>query len=379
MRCVPAHDFTVAKALAWRSAIADDPPYQRESSIWSLEKQQLFVDSLLNGYDVPKIYLHDLRGRHPTRVYAVVDGKQRLTTIWRYLGGEFGLADDFAIEPANLPDLPDGVTHPRAGQRFADLHPAWQRVLRQTYLAVVLIQNATESDIEDLFSRLNNGEPLNAAEKRNAIGGDAAAIVRGLAGHRFFADRVRFANQRYQHRDAAARLLALEDAALGNRPDLPDLGGRALDEFIRANRRLTPARRRALRGRVEAVLDRLAEVFESRDPLLATQAVVPLLYLVAASIDEGAPDGWQGALRRALTGFHDERRAALAHPEAEQDPALREYNRLLHAGAHDARNVAGRRRILVDRLRAADPVLAATIPDPARTSGTAARVHSTAS
>ena len=62
MRCVPAHDFTVMKAYLWRSAINEKPPYQRESSVWSLEKQQLFIDSLLNGYDVPKIYLHDLRG-----------------------------------------------------------------------------------------------------------------------------------------------------------------------------------------------------------------------------------------------------------------------------------------------------------------------------
>ena len=50
------------KAYLWRSAIQEKPPYQRESSVWSLEKQQLFIDSLLNGYDVPKIYLHDLRG-----------------------------------------------------------------------------------------------------------------------------------------------------------------------------------------------------------------------------------------------------------------------------------------------------------------------------
>jgi hypothetical protein len=377
MRCVPAHDFTVAKALAWHSAIADDPPYQRESSIWSLEKQQLFVDSLLNGYDVPKIYLHDLRGKHPTRVYAVVDGKQRLTTIWRFLTGAFALADDFMIEPANLPDLPEGVSHPRAGQRFEEFDPAWQRVLRQTYLAVVLIQNATETDIEDLFSRLNNGEPLNAAEKRNAIGGDAARLVRSLAGHRFFADRVRFANQRYQHRDAATRLLALEDAALRGAVDLPDLGGRALDDFVRANRRLAPTQRRTLRERVEAELDRLAGVFEARDPLLATQAVVPVLYLITASIPGDAPAGWQAALRRALAQFHDERRAALAHPEDEQDPALREFNRLLHAGANDARNVARRRSILASRLRAADPLLATAIPVPAGTGG-ATRVHSTA-
>ena len=68
-------------------AIDENAPYQREGAVWSLEQQQLFIDSLLNGYDVPKIYLHDLRGKHPTKVYAIVDGKQRLTTIWRFLRG----------------------------------------------------------------------------------------------------------------------------------------------------------------------------------------------------------------------------------------------------------------------------------------------------
>src|SRR5918999_6479996 len=105
MRCVTARDFTVGKALAWRSSIEENAPYQREGAVWSTEQQQLFIDSLLNGYDVPKIYLHDLRGQHPTKVYAVVDGKQRLNTIWRFLGDSFPLAPDFHALESNLPDL----------------------------------------------------------------------------------------------------------------------------------------------------------------------------------------------------------------------------------------------------------------------------------
>src|SRR5919198_2448554 len=174
MRCRLAHDFTVAKVLAWRHALYDDPPYQRQSAVWSLDRQQRFIDSLLNGYDVPKIYLHDLRGQHPTRVYALVDGKQRVTTIWRFLRDEFPLSPSFQVEEANLPELPPGTPPPLAGQRFSELHPAWQAVLRGTGLSVVLIQNATEEDIEELFARLNNGQPLNAAEKRNARGGEMA-------------------------------------------------------------------------------------------------------------------------------------------------------------------------------------------------------------
>ena len=105
MRCVPAHAFTVAKARAWRSAIDDDPPYQRRGDLWSLGQRQRFIDSLLNGYDVPKLYLHDLRGREPTKVYAVVDGKQRLHAIWAYLDDGFPLAADFRLESDPPPAL----------------------------------------------------------------------------------------------------------------------------------------------------------------------------------------------------------------------------------------------------------------------------------
>lgn len=354
MRCVPAHDFNVAKAMAWHSAIADDPPYQRESSLWSLEKQQLFVDSLLNGYDVPKIYLHDLRGKHPTRVYAVVDGKQRLSTIWRFLRDEFPLARDFRIEPGNLPDLPAGVRHPSAGDRFSDLDPAWQQVLRMTHLAVVLIQNAVEEDIEDLFARLNNGEPLNAAERRNAVGGDATRLVREVAGHPLFASRVAFANSRYQHRDAAARLLLLEFAAL-NGGEIPDVRSRALDAFVRGNRRLPSAVRRDLRNRVARNLDRMTEIFEDHDPLLASQLVLPVYYLLVRSIETEAPAGWAPTVRGFLDDFEAERRAQLGRTEEEQDEAVREFNALVHAGANEAHSLSRRLEILLEALRATHP------------------------
>lgn len=170
MRCEPAHHFTVAKALAWRSAIDDDPPYQRPSDAWTIGQRQRFIDSLLNGYDVPKIYLHDLRGQHPTKVYAVVDGKQRLNAIWSFLTDELPLADDFRVEPANVPDgaasmgLADAPP-PAGPRRFSELARSWQTMLLRTYLSVVLIRHATEADIEELFSRLNDGSPLDAERR----------------------------------------------------------------------------------------------------------------------------------------------------------------------------------------------------------------------
>jgi hypothetical protein len=164
VRCIAAPAFTVAKARAWRSAIDDDPPYQRRGDLWSIGQRQRFIDSLLNGYDVPKFYLHDLRGLEPTRVYAVVDGKQRLHAIWAFLDGEFPLAPDFRLESEPPPALA-GAAKPRAGMRFLDLDARWRAALLGTSLSVVLIQDADLVDIDELFARLNAGVPFHPSQR----------------------------------------------------------------------------------------------------------------------------------------------------------------------------------------------------------------------
>jgi hypothetical protein len=165
MRCMPAHPFTVGKTRAWRSAIDIDPPYQRPADAWDLERQQRFIDSLLNGFDVPKFYLHDVRGgERPTIAYTVVDGKQRLTAMWSYLEDGFGLASDF-VSTSAPPGLETGP-RPIAGMRFSELPAQWRTALSGTYLSVVLIQDATLDEIEELFARLNSGVPLAADHLR---------------------------------------------------------------------------------------------------------------------------------------------------------------------------------------------------------------------
>jgi uncharacterized protein with ParB-like and HNH nuclease domain len=74
-----------------RASFYLDPEYQRQSDIWNLEKRQLLIDSIINGYDIPKLYFHKyprpkkIRGNHYT--YAIIDGKQRLESIWKFIDG----------------------------------------------------------------------------------------------------------------------------------------------------------------------------------------------------------------------------------------------------------------------------------------------------
>src|SRR5690606_32825136 len=91
------------------------------------------------------------------------------------------LADDFS-----LLEKVDGQDPPTGGSKFSALPEFWQEEFRGTSLSVVMIQDASDDDIEELFSRLNNGEPLNAAEKRNAMSGDMSKLIREVAKHKFF-------------------------------------------------------------------------------------------------------------------------------------------------------------------------------------------------
>ena len=75
---------TIIFLYSERDVIYLDPPYQRQGDIWTKEKKQLLIDSILNDYDIPKIYFHEYDRENVQRTglqYAVIDGRQRLETI----------------------------------------------------------------------------------------------------------------------------------------------------------------------------------------------------------------------------------------------------------------------------------------------------------
>ena len=83
-----------AKTLAWWLDQENDidfaPVYQRKSRIWSPKDKQFLIDSIINGFDVPKIYLADFTFMNTVlnranKKYAIIDGKQRFETIFDFL------------------------------------------------------------------------------------------------------------------------------------------------------------------------------------------------------------------------------------------------------------------------------------------------------
>ena len=60
-----------------------EPGFQRKS-VWTDSDRRKLIGSILDGYPVPSIFLYHRDDDQGMPVYDVVDGKQRLETIFMY-------------------------------------------------------------------------------------------------------------------------------------------------------------------------------------------------------------------------------------------------------------------------------------------------------
>ena len=152
------HNWTVFSVDRRKNKIDPRPAYQR-GPVWSVSHQQLFIDSILRGFDIPKLYLRTVDDDQYK--WEVIDGQQRLRAIWGFLSNGYPVSDDS--------DPVDG--HAIAGEFYKDLHEDLVDQLVAYELSIVSVEETNDQEVEDMFLRLQNGMPLNAAEKRNAISG----------------------------------------------------------------------------------------------------------------------------------------------------------------------------------------------------------------
>jgi hypothetical protein len=300
-----------------RDEIKIDPEYQRMGEIWNLDKRQLLIDSILNGFDIPKIYLHELVGHvnETSHKYAIIDGRQRLESIWQFIDGAFPLGDGFEyllddkVKAAGLTYRELGEKYPRLKTRFDS-----------TSLSVVIVQTDDLDLIEEMFSRLNEAVPLNAAEKRNAFGGPLPKAIRDVAEHAFFRQKCGISNRRFQHRDLAAKFLYL-----AYEKKVADTKKIYLDEFVRSFKGKPPTAIEPIVSGVTQTLDAMSHIFVNRDRLLRSSGMIVLYFLL---FREYFDQTWRDTSLSRTNLERFERLRADNRTAAEQDIAKASYELL---------------------------------------------------
>jgi len=137
-----------------------DPPYQRLGEVWSPDFKNYFIDTILKNFPAPAIFLHVETHPDGKTIYHVVDGKQRLSTIFSFIKGDFPIAKpkkDYNPSPILV------------GKNFNEFPDDLKTAFFEYEMPVQEVLNATQGELIQAFDRLNrNVARLTKQELRHA-------------------------------------------------------------------------------------------------------------------------------------------------------------------------------------------------------------------
>ncbi len=333
------------------------PVYQRRSDLWSHWKRAHLIDSIVNEFDIPKFYVADFTAAKSKlnikkKPYAIIDGRQRFEAVFDFLQDKFPLNESTSL-------ISDATARIR-GLKYSQLlaqHPKLAARLEGYAPIVMSVETDNDEMIQQMFIRLNSGEAVNSAERRNALPGPIPGILRNLIVHPFFQQKIRFNIKRMADFNLAAKLLIAE-----YNETFVDTKARNLDLFVEAAWRETKdfklpkgAKKleKALKPylvaeqRVLETLEKMAAIFVDRDPLLAAQGHIPVYYWVVRNHPNvGA------AFRTFLEKFTTQVRENLQLSRKDPDAANAELSTYYTHGrtTNDNASLKGRYEILIKRL-----------------------------
>lgn len=182
----------------WERGLIKMPDFQRKY-VWKAPQQSLFIESILLNFPLPPLYINkDLKGK-----YIVVDGRQRITTLRRFIKNEFRLEGLKAF-----PDL--------NGKNFKELIESdsnYQSKIEDKKLLIYLIQPTVPlAMVYDIFNRINTGgTQLERQEIRNCIYlGEATEFLKKLSAKQLFKEAIDFgiSDNRAKDQEAILRFIS---------------------------------------------------------------------------------------------------------------------------------------------------------------------------
>ena len=197
-----------------RKKLCFDYPIQREANQWDRQQKALLIDTVLNGYFIPDIYIMK-EGTEEFSPMSVLDGKQRLTTLYEFSKDGFALPqdmDDVVITDVSFDEDKKPIKEEKlfsvCGKKFSDLAPEVQRIFNRFRVSVSLLAGFSDEQIEDQFYRLNNGCTFTKSQKANVLlGTELAGKIKELEQNDFFGNRAVIGNLQRKRGDVTSCIL----------------------------------------------------------------------------------------------------------------------------------------------------------------------------
>lgn len=210
------HKVWTIKKLSENVSKIEFPEFQREPTVWKLDKKQKLIDSILRDFDISSIYLH----KKEKEGYDCIDGRQRINAIWSFLG--INLADEdhngFNLKIENEIYDDEGKFSAIDTLRYETIEKnrneqikKWaQKIMDYKLNIVEIIKTENDEELNLLFLRLQIASILNAGEKLHAMTGDMRdAIFYDISKYKFF-DKLSVPPRRFVKEQIAAQILLNE-------------------------------------------------------------------------------------------------------------------------------------------------------------------------
>ena len=152
---ISQHMYSVYQVHHWieKGVLTLSPDFQR-NMVWDIQRKSLLIESLMLKIPIPAFYFQeDINGDK-----LVIDGLQRLSTIYSYMEDSFRLKGLQYLENYN-------------GYCYSQLPRKYKTRIEETQMAVNILDSKCHELVKfDVFRRVNTGGvPLNPQEIRNSM------------------------------------------------------------------------------------------------------------------------------------------------------------------------------------------------------------------
>lgn len=304
-----------------------DRTYQRAPGVWETWREQYLIDTILRGYSIPLIFIH----KRDDGEY-IVDGQQRLLTIWEFRDDKLELSKRFSS---------DIIQENNGAGIYSELSDEYQDRFDSYPLAIAYLNDYNDKEIRSTFKRLQSGKPLSPGEKLNAYPGDIVPTMRSLGQHSFFEHTVAMGLHRYKSYKLAATFLFLESEGVRS------ISPTYIYDFFENNKELDTSSR--VYRKVRRTLNYLQGAFRGKAGELRTQAWVVSTYLLASYLlDHYAMQDQQDNFRDFIVQFYQKVAEVSELPNPE--PELRKFNTAISRGTNNEETIKFRHQVLVRRF-----------------------------
>lgn len=213
-----------------RDGIDLQPSYQR-GYIWSADFKDKLIYSIIKSYPIGNISLRVRSDRNSKgAMQEVVDGQQRLTTIYQFVSDEYTIQGEvsrkiieYIVEymgeerDPKLERLKKRLNNRgKIALKYSQLPESIKNNIQAYNISITNITNATDDEISEYFRYLQNQERLRAGEIINSVPEtQLEKYINAIADKELLLSKLSFSNARKQFDRVFYSILGLEDGQIG--------------------------------------------------------------------------------------------------------------------------------------------------------------------